>query len=248
MKTPFGRTGGKSRIKKEIVLLFPKDFKIYVEPFVGAGSVFFGKEKKNHLEILNDKDENPINLIKLFKETDGNEISKNINNIYIKEDFQKLLNDKTNTNKYRDLLLNKLSFRCNLRSFSIGRRLKPGDNNNIIKSKYDNRYKERLKDVILLNKDYKDIIDKYDSPDTFFYLDPPYEGAKKDYIFGEINPLDVFNIVDNIKGKFLLSYNKSENILKIFNKFNIKTINTTYSNNVGGGLKKEELLIYNYVL
>jgi DNA adenine methylase len=33
---------------------------------------------------------------------------------------------------------------------------------------------QRLRGVIMENKDWADVIDQYDSPTTFFYLDPPY--------------------------------------------------------------------------
>jgi len=46
----------------------------------------------------------------------------------------------------------------------------------IIQSNFsNNELKHRLKNTIILNKDYKKLIKEYDSPLTFFYLDPPYE-------------------------------------------------------------------------
>ena len=41
MKTPFGRVGGKRFLSKYIISLFPDSYSTYVEPFFGAGSVFF---------------------------------------------------------------------------------------------------------------------------------------------------------------------------------------------------------------
>ena len=50
----FSRVGGKSKIKNYIISKMPKH-KIYVEPFIGGGSVFFSKEPVN-INIINDKD------------------------------------------------------------------------------------------------------------------------------------------------------------------------------------------------
>ena len=98
-----------------------------------------------------------------------------------------------------------------------------------------------------LNENYKNVIKKYDSPNTFFYLDPPYEDSKALYEYDKFDYNELFNIVNNIKGKFLLSLNDSKNIRNIFKKFKIKSIyrkpqGTTARITTGG----KELLISNY--
>jgi len=57
IKAFFGRTGGKHFSKKDI-LPFVKDleYDTYIEPFVGAGSIFLGRDKKVKTEIINDYD------------------------------------------------------------------------------------------------------------------------------------------------------------------------------------------------
>jgi DNA adenine methylase len=112
-----------------------------------------------------------------------------------------------------------------------------------------NKHKERLKKTLILNKNYKDVIKKYDSPTTFFYLDPPYEGSNKShYDFPEFDFLELFEILKNIKGYFLLSYNYSIDVKKLFKDFNIQIIKTKYSSGTKGGqdIIKKELLISNY--
>ena len=68
--TPFGRTGGKSRLAEQIIRMFPdtKDYNTFVEPFVGAGNIFFRIEKDNQIrEIINDKDPRVIRIFKALK-------------------------------------------------------------------------------------------------------------------------------------------------------------------------------------
>lgn len=46
LKPPIPRLGGKSRLRKGIIELIP-DHTCYVEPFFGAGWVYFGKKKES---------------------------------------------------------------------------------------------------------------------------------------------------------------------------------------------------------
>jgi hypothetical protein len=109
-------------------------------------------------------------------------------------------------------------------------------------------FKERLEDVIIYNTDYKELILKYDSDETFFYLDPPYEKSDGLYKHHIINMNEMYSLLSNIKGKFLMSYNDSEVVREIFKDFNIYEVETNY---LGGIVNKSirpitELLISNY--
>lgn len=80
---------------------------------------------------------------------------------------------------------------------------------------------------IELHLDYKDVIEKYDSISTIFYLDPPY--FRKEYVYGISHDIDfhteLFDVLSNIKGKFILSYENNTFISKLYNKFEIKHYN-----------------------
>jgi DNA adenine methylase len=58
------------------------------------------------------------------------------------------------------------------------------------------------------NMDCIDLIKKYDSPDTFFYVDPPY--FKKEYLYTAEFPgekhLELADTLKAAKGRWLLSY------------------------------------------
>ena len=73
----------------------------------------------------------------------------------------------------------------------------------------DNKYITRLNSVSNVeNMDCIDLIKKYDSPDTFFYVDPPY--FKKEYLYTTDFPREkheqLADTLKNAKGKWLLSY------------------------------------------
>ena len=41
MRTFFGCKGGKRRLAKILINMFPKNYELYVEPCVGAGNIYF---------------------------------------------------------------------------------------------------------------------------------------------------------------------------------------------------------------
>jgi len=79
------------------------------------------------------------------------------------------------------------------------------------------------KNISFYNLDYKIIFELFDSIDTLFYVDPPY--YKKyyyEYNFeSDEQHIELFNILKNIKGKFLLSYQDREFITELYKGYNI---------------------------
>ncbi len=69
---------------------------------------------------------------------------------------------------------------------------------------------ERFKNVFLENSDYRAILSKWDSEDTLFYLDPPYEGVET--LYYEMNKNNGFNhwemyeCLSKINGSYMVSY------------------------------------------
>jgi DNA adenine methylase len=244
LKTFMSRVGGKKLLKKQIVdNIFPKDYEsmIYVEPFVGAGHILFYKNPSEK-EIINDLDKDVITLFKGFKKYNGDKISNDINGAYTKQDFKNIVNASPITpyNKFIQLLLKyKLSFYGQGRSFG---------SKSPLQSNYNNTYTDRLKHVTILNKSFEKLIKQYDSPNTLFYLDPPYEQSNNLYIHDTLPIKDVYDAIKNIKGYFILSYNNSKEAKQLFKNYNIKQVKTKYGKSTEGGQHHVniELIITNY--
>ena len=87
---------------------------------------------------------------------------------------------------------------------------KYGSKYDTIKDKLKNKtYTDRLTGVTQVeNMDCIDLIKKYDSPTTFFYVDPPY--FKKEYLytaeFPDTKHLELADTLKNAQGKWCLSY------------------------------------------
>ena len=108
-------------------------------------------------------------------------------------------------------------------------------------------YHDRLQNTKLLNIDFEIVINKYDSPTTFFFLDPPYESEVKNDYKDYVTPLDVYNAIKNIKGYFLLTYNDSPAVREIFKNYYIKKHNVFYTRTQHiADRYKSELIITNY--
>lgn len=237
MKKPFGRIGGKSQIAKYLITLIPKDIKYFIEPFFGGGSVFFEREKDdNIIEVINDLDKDIYKMLKGLQNR-AKYINDNISReIITKSDFEKLKNKNDVISLFEK---NKTSF------LSRGLNYSSSKANGFIKTDFT-IYKPRLKNVIILNEDYREVINKFNFKDSFFYLDPPYEMAINNtgyYKEHSVYPEDLLKIVNTIKGRFMLSYNDSPNIRKLFKKYYIHEINTYYA---GSYQNKIELIITNY--
>ncbi len=218
----FKRQGGKSKLKKAIVQIMPKH-KTYVEPFIGGGHVFFEKEPAE-VNVINDLDKDIYHMYVDTQKVGDKMINYDFTND--RATFNKL-KAQTKFNKiedrlYRNLYLSINSFGGNRKSFGY----EPRNKGQKIKT---DKWKNMLKNVKIFNKDFRDIIKKFDSKDTLFYLDPPYSKSVDDYDVGGVNPKDVYNALQGIKGKFILSYDYSPEIKKLFQKYNVSTIKTNYS-------------------
>lgn len=237
-----GRTGGKTKLVDKILSIFPKDYEdmIYVEPFIGGGSILYNK-KLSKKEIINDLDSNLIIFYKGIQKYSQDKINEAIKDfISNKENFDliKNSNPKNDFDKFiKELILLKNSYRYNRRSF-----IKKIVKYNFIKQK------ERLKNVKIYNTDYKKIIKDYDSPNTLFYFDPPYENSGGSYSHDILPIKEIYDNLKNIKGKWILSYNNSKEAKELFKNFNINEIDTVYEHISINKIKKnvKELIITNF--
>ena len=246
MLSPFGRQGNKYGLRKEIIPLFP-EHKIYVEPFAGSASIFFNKEKVDK-NVLSDLDKDVYERLGLLQQAPLDKTKyadlKNIDdikNFYI--NHSNSIPDK--------ILYHKII--C-----SMGFRGSPVKNVNGIVNpsnplcilKHLEKYKEKLNDVIIKNESYESIIKQYDSPDTLFFLDPPYEKTDKRFYKNTVFDFNkLLQILTTIKGKFFLTLNDSPNIQMLFKNFKIKSIdvrNQGYNTKNGHPKTRKELFITNY--
>ena len=129
--------------------------------------------------------------------------------------------------------------------------IKNGENGKGIKSRwYPTTLRKRIlaiesvRDKIeFIHGDAFDILrDKKDDPHTYFFLDPPYTKAgKRLYTHFDIDHEKLFFLASCLKGKFMLTYDDTDEIRKLTDKYNLeyKTIPMKTTHHI----KKQELII-----
>jgi len=108
--------------------------------------------------------------------------------------------------------------------------------------------RERLDGVVLECLDWRELIERYDSPETLFYLDPPYFGGETDYGKGMFARADFHEMSERlaaIRGGFVMSINDTAEIRETFHGFQFEEVRLTYTVSSAGGTAAQELLISN---
>jgi DNA adenine methylase len=108
----------------------------------------------------------------------------------------------------------------------------------------------RLKDTVIENKDFEELIKQYDRENAFIYCDPPYYLTEGHYAV-EFRREDHFRLRDTLKGcqgKFLVSYNDCEFIRELYQNFRIETVSrlNNLAQRYDSGCEYAEVLISNY--
>ena len=110
----------------------------------------------------------------------------------------------------------------------------------------------RMANVVIENQDFETLIRHYDRLDTFFYLDPPYFSTEDMYTVGFTwdDHVRLRDILANIKGRFLLSYNDCPEIRELYEGYSLFEFSRTHSmaQRYEAGKEFHELLIGNYDL
>lgn len=250
LKPPISRMGGKSKLRKTIIEMIP-EHTCYVEPFFGAGWVFFGKDLSK-VEVINDIDGELINLFKMIKYHEA-EVSRLMQyevcsrdsfNYYMDSNIESLTDVQR---AIRFIYVLSQSFASKGKHFGYGTTSRP--NPQIFETEHLKEVKKRLRNTYIENLSFEKIFDKYDRPHTFFFCDPPYfETDGYEAEFGEKEHLMLKDKLENMKGKFILTLNDHEKVREWYKDFNIKEAEVMYSVSRESKARKmyKELIITNY--
>jgi len=243
MNKPVGHLGGKDKTVGTLVKMIPYHNK-YIEIFGGGASLLFAK-RKSYKEIYNDIDSLLVNFFlvlrdqssEFFKMLDRTPISVEIFERFSGHWEQGLLvlPDKLKTLEPVEQAVTYFLIKRN----SYGNKMCEFDGANRSGCRYRIparevvSFRRRLKDVIIENKHYPRIIERYDGWDSFFYADPPYYNEHNERWYQvdwtDAEHVRLFSLLKKMKGKWLLSYGDHPFIRDLYKDYKIKEIKTHFS-------------------
>ena len=257
MKTPITYYGGKLSLMPKILPLIPKH-DLYCEPFIGGAAVFFAKQKAK-VEVINDINGEVVNFYKVLQ-NDFAALQKEIKaTLHSRDMYRHARIIYDNPDMFDSIkrawavwVIANMSFN---NAFNTGfTRSTDGKFSRKVASNRDqfsDELAERISGVQIECRDALKVIEANDTPESFFYVDPPYVGACQGHYDGytqeDFNAL--ISLLSKIKGKFLLSSYRNEVLTQAVKLHGWHQIEIKVNSNPMGSDKsrvKVEVLTANY--
>ena len=203
-------------MKGKLLPLIPEHH-CFVEVFGGGASLLFAKEPSK-VEVYNDIDGDVVAFFKVFHDPEALEVLKRkcfytpySRDLYA--EYKRSWKEQTDPIEriYRWFIMVRMAFNG---GFGAGGASFTDKRNAAkqLKDVVDNFeiVVDRLRVVQIENDTWQTVLDRYDSTDTFFYLDPPYvlstrTGKMYNHEMTDADHTELIQAIENLKGKVLLS-------------------------------------------
>jgi len=243
------RLGNKTKIAKEIQKEFPKH-DIYMEPFFGAGGMYFNKPKAKY-NFLNDFDDDVYKLYRQLLDNKAELITVLKNTPVIETQFKEWGKGKREDTDLMNAI--RFLFISNFGLYGKPNTLRIGAVNpkKQILDNIDFTF-NYLQDAYFFNTDFRKFFKKCDYKGnikrTFCYCDPPYLDTDDNYSnsFKEADSEDLFNMLVESGVKFAMSEFDHKFIIAQAEKHNLNVKTVGERQNIGN--RRIEILITNYDL
>ena len=234
-KSPLKWLGNKSIMARTIVNMFPRHV-VYIEPFLGSGSIFFAKSP-SLVEIINDVNDLLVNFYTVIASDDGvdqflKKFDTTLHSRTIYDDYKKSnwseIDPAEKAFRFYYIIRNAWNglYRVNadgefnapfsgaMEHRGLARRF---FNSSVLIKKAHNR----LKNATIECLDYKDVFKKYDGPGVLYFLDPPYQTT---YQYSRsFDHAEFKDELKHVKGKWILTLDES--LRDNYKEYPITTIN-----------------------
>lgn len=217
----FPYPGGKSRYAGWIVEQLPSHT-CFVEAFGGSAAILLNKPRSS-VEVYNDMDDDLVQFFRVLRGR-GDELVDFLKSVPYSRSLYETWADEfysggrpedpiERAGRFFFLRYSQFSGKYESKSgFRTGKRHDDYVAEDMVSAREEiEEFRARFDGVIIENLDYADLLDRYDSPETVFYLDPPYvEVGDKYYSQNtEFNQTRFVNELGEIEGMFLVSYGES---------------------------------------
>lgn len=180
--------GGKKLLAKTIVpIIDATPHKAYAEPFVGMGGIFLRRQRIPQAEVITDLNQDISNFFRVLQRHYTAFLDMLRFQLTTRVEFERLCMTRRDTltdleNAARFIYLQKTAFGGHVYRQTFG--VAPGNpaRFNVIKlGPVLEDLHTRIAGVVIENLPYQSFIERYDTKDNLFYLDPPYWGCENQY-------------------------------------------------------------------
>lgn len=185
MKRPVLRYhGGKWKMAPEIIRHFPSH-RIYVEPFGGAASILLRKPRA-YAEVYNDRFDDVVNVFRVLRDPVTAQRLKEVIELtpFSRTDFHMKIDRTEPVEWARGVIFRSFagfgSGSSSAIEYATGFRAKSNRSGTTPSHDWRNypsnisTFVERLRGVVIENRDALEVMTQHDSPQTLHYVDPPY--------------------------------------------------------------------------
>ena len=257
MMSAFPYIGGKTRLAPWVIDHLPAHT-CYVEPFGGSASVLLNKPRSD-VEIFNDKDSDVVTFFRVARERPEDlaewcrlvPFSEQLHDEWADEFFagERPSDDVEHAGKW--LFLRYSQYAGKVARKSGFKRESPYDEkgsrnarNWVNAPERIREVAERLRGVSIVHEGYRAVIERYDSPETAFYLDPPYY-EKEDLYREQADHETLEETLSDIDGYAIVSYTDVPPGLYEGDQWHVAERTVTHSA-AGNGKTADERLILNF--
>jgi len=226
--------------------------RLYAEPFVGMGGVFFRRTRLPAVEVINDYSGDVATLFRILQRHYPQLMDVLKFQITSRREFDRLRTADPTTltdleRAARLLYLQRLAYggKVSGRNFGVDRH-GPARFNVLRLASVLEDVHERLAGVTIENLPWQAFVDRYDRAETLFYLDPPYYGCEDDYgreLFSRDQFEEMAERLARLSGRFVLSINDRPETRALFGRFDLMTVDLRYSVAGGKGTPATELIV-----
>ena len=232
-----GYIGGKRNLSGRLVeMIAATPHRLYAEPFVGMGGVFFRRRHAPPAEVINDISTDVATLFRILQRHYQQFMDVLKWQVASRHEFDRLMRTDPATltdleRAARFLYLQRLAFGGKVvgRGFGVTAtgparfdltKLAP-----MLEAVHD-----RLARVTIERLPFADFLRRYDRPHTLFYLDPPYWGCETDY--GPVFSAADFEVLSDLlragEARFILSLNDVPEVRELFAWAQIEPVALNY--------------------
>jgi len=214
----FPYIGGKTRLADWVIDHLPPHT-AYVEPFGGSGAVLLNKPRST-VEVFNDKDDDVVTFFRVVRQRPEElaewcrmtPFSEQLHDRWADTYFAGERPDDELEHAGRWLFLRYSQYAAKVSSKSGFKRESPNDEKGSrnarnwanVPDRID-EVAERFRGVSVVNEGYQSVIERYDSPETVYYVDPPYFG-KEDFYQEAADHSTLEQTLADIDGYAIVSY------------------------------------------